>query len=104
MSIFDQIEAFEERKQIRLILREEEEARLSETYLSSLKPHHIASAIESALGGMVDRKVFIQVIDKASIDEKIYEFINFIADELAHQQAIINEQFRDEDLKNVDDI
>lgn len=86
-----------ERDEILRQLREEEEAELSADYLKSVRHHFITTAFENALAGKVDRKTFAVVFDKPNIDEKLAEFARFMVDEIAHQQAIVNEQFRNEE-------
>lgn len=93
-SLFDAIEERRHTEEAIKMLREEEEAELSEWLAQSIKPRIIQDAVSAAVGSKADAAAINNAFDDCDIEETISEFIQTLADEIAHQQMNINDKFK----------
>lgn len=94
-AIYNAIEQQGEDAHALCTMREEEEAELSEWFTQSIKPRFIQDAVLTALSGKADKAAINNAFDVCSIEELISEFTQKLSDEIAHQQQMINENFKD---------
>ncbi|MEH4265989.1 host-nuclease inhibitor Gam family protein [Klebsiella aerogenes] len=94
-SNFDAVEERRIQDDIRKTILREKEAELSEWFSQSIKPRFIQEAVIESLGGKADELAVNNAFDVCHVEERIAEFIDYLSDEIARQQVIINGKFTD---------
>lgn len=92
---YDAIEQRRDDANVLRIMREEEEAELSDWFAQSIKPRFIQDAVLTALSGKADKAAINNAFDACNIEEIISEFTQKLSYEIAHQQQKINDSHKD---------